>query len=74
MRKFIERVPRQFFVGVLVAFAVAAYGWVGESDYEQALANTQLYCQMSDSGAWPVRPELNCPVPKIEPAERFVAL
>lgn len=74
MRKLIERVPRQFFVGVMVALAVASYGWIGESDYEQALASKVLYCQMSDSGAWPVRPELNCPVAKIGLAERFVAL
>ncbi|QLG96666.1 hypothetical protein HZF02_32635 (plasmid) [Pseudomonas yamanorum] len=74
MRKIFERVPRPFYLGLLFGVLVAGYGWVGESDYQQAVAGAEFYCQMSDSGAWPVRPELNCPVPKIEPSERLVGL
>lgn len=74
MRALIGRMPKPFLAGVLGAFLLAAYGWVGNTDYEQAQASAALYCQMSDRGAWPPRPELNCPVPVKAPGEHLVSL
>ncbi|WP_426237488.1 hypothetical protein [Pseudomonas sp. TWP3-2] len=74
MRKIIESVPHQFWMGLLVAAAIGAYSWVGESDYQQQVESAQLYCEMSDRGAWPVRPELKCPKPDIQQGLHLVAL
>jgi len=74
MRKLFERLPRPFYMGVLIGGLVTGYGWVGDSDYQEALAGAAFYCQMAGNGDWPPRPELNCPAPKVEPIERLVGL
>jgi hypothetical protein len=67
MRKIIECVPKPFLAGLLIASAVGAYGWVGESDYQEQIASAERYCEMSAKKLWPPRPELNCPAPDAEP-------
>lgn len=67
MRKIIGCAPKPFWMGLLIAGAVGAYGWVGESDYQEEIASTERYCAMAAEKLWPPRPELNCPVPSAEP-------
>lgn len=67
MRKIIECVPKPFWLGLLIAVGTSAYGWVGESDYQEEIASAERYCEMSDQKLWPVRPELNCPGQDVEP-------
>jgi len=74
MRKIMGRVPKPLLVGLLIAFVISAFGWVGESDYEQELKTVQLYCEMSDQGLWPPRPEYQCPAKPLTPNVRLVAL
>lgn len=74
MRQIMQRVPKRFYVGLLAGAMIASYGWIGESDYEQQLANTAMYCEMSDEGLWPVRPDLNCPVAPLLPGDRLVSM
>ncbi|MFJ3487138.1 hypothetical protein ACIPL1_27520 [Pseudomonas sp. NPDC090202] len=74
MRAIIGRVPKQFLMGLLVAGLMAAYGWVGKSDYEQAQANLDFYCQMEAQHIWPKRADMHCPAPPLVPGERLVAL
>lgn len=74
MRKLIRRCPKPLIFGLLTPIVVSAYGWVGSSDYEEALASAEFYCQMSESGAWPVRPELNCPNPEVQAGIHLVSL
>ncbi|MDF2792341.1 MAG: hypothetical protein K0S85_94 [Pseudomonas orientalis] len=74
MRKIIECVPKPFWKGLLIGCLVGAIGWVGESDYQQAVASAEFYCEMSARGDWPVRPELGCPVPEVQPGQHLVAL
>lgn len=52
---------------LLVAGAYLAFvGWVGASDYDQAVADQAFYCQMVEEGAWPKDPARGCPA--TEPA------
>jgi hypothetical protein len=74
MRKIIECVPKPFLMGLLVAGLFYAVGWVGETDYQQAVASGELYCEMSARHAWPNRPELNCPKPEAQHGLRIVGL
>lgn len=76
MQAIIGRVPKQFVVGLLMGALMTAYAWVGGNDYQEAQASTELYCEMAREGAWPERPELNCPAPAPEllPGERLVAM
>ena len=72
MRAIIGRVPMPFLVGLLLAGLVGAYGWVGQSDYEQAQANLDLYCEMQAQNVWPPRADMHCPAPLL-PGERLVS-
>ena len=74
MRKINVSVPKPFLAGLLVAGLVYAVGWVGDTDYQQAVASAELYCEMSAIHAWPPRPELNCPKPKKPQGLRLAAL
>ncbi len=74
MREFIGRVPKQFLYGLLLGVAVAGYGAVGNSDYDEQVASAEFYCDMSSKGVWPQRPELNCPKPEHAPVQRLVSL
>lgn len=48
------------FIGAIV-FVVAAYGIVGELDYQDAIEQEKHYCGMVKSGAWPnYKPEIEC--------------
>jgi len=48
------------FIGAIV-FVVAAYGIVGELDYQDAIEQEKHYCGMVKSGAWPnYKPEIDC--------------
>lgn len=76
MQAIIGRVPKQFVMGLLIGAFATAYAWVGGNDYAEAQASVDLYCQMAQQGAWPERPELNCPAPAPElvPGERLVSM
>lgn len=48
------------FIGAIV-FVFAAYGIVGEMDYQDEIKQEQHYCGMVGSGAWPnYKPEIDC--------------
>jgi hypothetical protein len=74
MRKINVRVPKPFLMGLLTVALVYAVGWIGETDYQQAVASAEMYCDMSARGAWPPRPELNCPKPVEQHGLRLVGL
>lgn len=74
MTKHKRQVSRQFVAGLLGGMLIAGYGWVGESDYQNEVASTELYCQMSKDGLWPEKPELACPRPSLTPPEHLVSL
>ncbi|MBV4524400.1 hypothetical protein KVG88_30460 [Pseudomonas sp. SWRI74] len=74
MRKITERLPKPFLMGLLTAGLVYAVGWVGETDYQQAVASQKMYCEMSARGAWPPRPELNCQKAETQQGIRLVGL
>lgn len=42
------------------AFMVWGLGYAGTSDYEQAVADQALYCQMVEEGVWPKEPGRSC--------------
>ncbi len=73
MHKVIGLVPKQLYVGLLAAFIIAAYGWVGESDLKNEVSNAEFYCKMALDGYWPVKPDMTCPVPEITPGDHLVA-
>jgi len=51
--------------GVAIAMC---YGLVGKGDYEQAVADQKLDCQMVQIGAWPKRSEEKCGAPVLRKA------
>lgn len=54
-----------FLAGVALALC---YGLVGKGDYEQAVADQKLHCQMEKMGAWPKRFEEKCGAPTLKAA------
>lgn len=74
MVRSIGRPPLKFYVGFVFGVVVTAYGWVGQADYDQAVADNQLYCQMVEQHLWRKQSNRQCPKPQLAPTERLVSM
>lgn len=49
----------KFILGLAAILAI--FGWVGEQDYQDAVAEERHYCEMVKAGYWPAyRDNTNC--------------
>jgi hypothetical protein len=46
---------------VVAGLYLALCGWVGGSDYDQAVSDQKFYCEMVADGSWPKDPSKPCP-------------
>lgn len=50
-----------FGAGLLAALLIGGIDRITSNDYEQAVADAALYCDMVAQGAWPNEPGRGCP-------------